>query len=361
MSDRQEDHVKYGVVDPSEHRNVSNSSALGTRLTLTNRKGDELGNLIVGFPVKNNDENQLEQRFARVTGQPNVYVIKYEGNYLTTDLSQWISSNPLQLKMSQSEPGQTIASVTINNYRLEVNQDNKVDNRTDRYVAELATSGGNIGLARLAAPSPTDPKKMVDLPVSAVAENQAMQQALSASLGQLASILTADVKRKSPAIAKAITDGADVDNQIFKTLEPFGFYKSRMQDGYFECESTFGNIEVHTGELVKLTISFGNIARAGQGGRLLHYVMINAALDADRVPQVEKPADLKDDDRESETYKAYRRQLDEVKNKVDFAKRMASQINELHSEWIYLLIDGQIEAIRPELQLDTLVSSAIKE
>ena len=66
------------------YQNVSSTSALGTKLVLTDRKGGELGSLIVGLKVKNVDENQLEQRFARIPGQPHVYVINYVGEILTT-------------------------------------------------------------------------------------------------------------------------------------------------------------------------------------------------------------------------------------------------------------------------------------
>ena len=49
-SDNQEDHLKYGVVDPANFNSAVNRSSLGKKISLSDRNNKELASLIVGLP-----------------------------------------------------------------------------------------------------------------------------------------------------------------------------------------------------------------------------------------------------------------------------------------------------------------------
>ena len=115
MSDNQQDHLDYGVVDPEDYQNAASRGSLGTKITLTDRNQKEIASLIVGSPVK--DEANIKY-FARITNQPNVYVVDYDPRVLSTDFSSWISTNPLQLSQRKDDGGLEVNAADINYYRL---------------------------------------------------------------------------------------------------------------------------------------------------------------------------------------------------------------------------------------------------
>ena len=94
MSDTQEDHIKFGVVDPAQFA-TSIRSSLGTKLIIEGRQGKELASLIIGKAVKS--DSQVPQRFVRIPDQPQVYVIDFDANLLSTNMESWIDPNLLRL------------------------------------------------------------------------------------------------------------------------------------------------------------------------------------------------------------------------------------------------------------------------
>jgi hypothetical protein len=64
-SDSQTDHVKFGVVDPTEANTAASRSSLGSRLELTDRNRKVIGSLIIGHAVKNKPDNHYVRRASR--------------------------------------------------------------------------------------------------------------------------------------------------------------------------------------------------------------------------------------------------------------------------------------------------------
>ncbi len=116
MSDTQEDHIKFGVVDPSQFA-TSVRSSLGTKLIIEGRQGEELASLIIGKAVKS--DSQVPQRFVRIPDQPQVYVIDFDANLLSTNMESWVDPNLLRLASESNPGGQQPASIEIDSYRID--------------------------------------------------------------------------------------------------------------------------------------------------------------------------------------------------------------------------------------------------
>ena len=343
ISDKQQDHLDYGVVDPEDYQSVTNRSALGTKITLTDRNRKEIASLIVGLPVKN--DKQKLQRFARVAGQPNIYVVNYDKNILTTDLGGWISTNPLQLATGPGQAGNQIDGIVIDNYRME-GPDLEHLNRKTLYRAELRPSSNRLGIAKLQAGRVgSDELRELNPTPEHVAR-------LTGMVRFLGTIVTNDVKRKAPKAARAIRSGEEFDPADVESMKQYGFINARHENGDFVCDAVSGQIHVSTPDGVIMSLSVGQIAGAVQdgSGRFNYYVIITARVDETRFQPPEKPANLPEDPESSE-YKTYMRSVEEVKQRLANARQSARGINSLHGDWYYLIADDMINLLRPEIDI----------
>ncbi|MCH2180894.1 MAG: DUF4340 domain-containing protein [Mariniblastus sp.] len=343
MSDNQQDHLDFGVVDPEDYQDVANRGSLGTKITLTDRNQKEIGSLILGLPVK--DEANIKH-FARITNQPNVYVIDYDPRVLSTDFSSWISPNPLQLAQSQGGSGQTVNAVDINYYRL-MGDDPAKPTKDVIYQAELRpTADGRMGVPLLETSDPNS-KEMRKLTATP------QQIAQITQMGQfLSRIISNDVKRKDPNASKAIKSNAAFDPKMTESMNQYGFTNCRIENGNFECDSASGNIRLYTPTGLIMTLSFGSIAGATQDGTgNLNYVMtITAGVNNDVHKIPEKPADLNEDPTSDEN-KAYQRSVQDAKEKQEAARNAANELNRSHADWYYIIGDDVIKRLRPEITI----------
>ncbi|MEE2825436.1 MAG: DUF4340 domain-containing protein [Planctomycetota bacterium] len=343
MSDNQQDHLDFGVVDPEDYQDVANRSSLGTKITLTDRNQKEIGSLILGLPVK--DEANVKH-FARITNQPNVYVIDYDPRVLSTDFSSWVSTNPLQLAQSQGDNGQTVNAVDINYYRL-MGDDPANPTKDVIYQAELRpTENGRMGvpLLQTSDPGSKEMRKLVATPQQ-VAEITQMGQFLSR-------IVSNDVKRKDSDASEAIKSNQAFDPKMTESMKQYGFTNCRIENGNFECDSASGNVRLYTPTGLIMTLSFGAIAGTTQDGSgNLNYVMTITAGVNDDVHQIpEKPADLNEDPTSDEN-KAYQRSVQEAKEKREAARNAANELNRIHADWYYVIGDDVLKRLRPEITI----------
>ena len=111
ISENQEDHIKFGVVDPSDSSNSKNVSSLGRKLTLTDRNNKTIADIIVGSRVKSSPE----KRYVRVPGKPRVYVVDFDQLSMAgmmTEFAGWVSPNLLNMKTRQDDDGRQSVSYT---------------------------------------------------------------------------------------------------------------------------------------------------------------------------------------------------------------------------------------------------------
>ncbi len=106
VSDRIEDHVKYGVVDPLD-QNATSLTGRGERVTLRDDKDFVLCDFIVGKAA----EGKAGYRYLRVPNQRRVYLVKSEAE-ISAKFQDWIETDLLKLAATD------IRRIILNNYSI---------------------------------------------------------------------------------------------------------------------------------------------------------------------------------------------------------------------------------------------------
>jgi hypothetical protein len=106
VSDRIEDHVQFGVVDPLDAGTAT--AGRGTRITMKDSAGNELADVILGKEV----EKKLQVRYLRLPKSKRVYAAKIDGS-VSTKFADWIETD--LLKASSWD----ITKVTFDNYTVD--------------------------------------------------------------------------------------------------------------------------------------------------------------------------------------------------------------------------------------------------
>ncbi|MCA8952383.1 MAG: DUF4340 domain-containing protein [Planctomycetes bacterium] len=106
VSDRKEDHVAFGVVDPLDEG--SETEGRGTRVTMKDSAGNVLADLIVGKEL----EGKMDVYYVRLPDKRRTYSTKLEGE-LSTKFSDWIETDLLKAQAFD------IAKVKFDNYSID--------------------------------------------------------------------------------------------------------------------------------------------------------------------------------------------------------------------------------------------------
>lgn len=106
VSDRKEDHVEFGVVDPLDPS--SDSAGRGSRVVMRDNSGNPLADLIVGQEV----DGKLDVYYVREPGKRRTYSTKLEGE-LSTRFADWIETDLLKAKAFDMQ------KVVFDNYSID--------------------------------------------------------------------------------------------------------------------------------------------------------------------------------------------------------------------------------------------------
>ena len=106
VSDRVEDHAKYGVIDPLD-QNATSLTGRGQRVTLKDAKDVVLSDFIVGKAA----EGKTGYHYIRLPNQRRVYLVKSEAD-ISAKFQDWIETNLLKLASAE------IRKIIINNYSI---------------------------------------------------------------------------------------------------------------------------------------------------------------------------------------------------------------------------------------------------
>lgn len=234
-SDREQDQAELGVKDPQEP-----GDGAGTRVTVRDKDGNVLADLILGKEIEGADE---KLRYARVPSEKRTYATKADLD-LSTQFNDWIDTDLLGLDVA------SIASITIDKY--------EVDETLLRQSGAIRVLPGEKIVVGRTSP---DAWTLGDLqPGEAV--NVAAVTSLTDTLKELK---IADVLKRDRA-----------------RLEQVGFFVTR--DG--QVYSNQGEVRVDLDGGVQLVLRFGEIAGSDDGDGLRRFVVINAAFN---------PTAMKDD------------------------------------------------------------------
>lgn len=219
-SDAQNDHAKYGVIDPTDQR-TAGLTGRGKRVTLRDARKDVLADFIFGKPV----EGKAGYRFVRIPGQKRVYAVKTDADP-SARFEDWVNSGIASIPTAQ------IRRVFINNYSID----------------EAAGAIGNQEMIPLTREN--DQWKLQGAEKFNLAAVQAMANAL-------ANLKIVDVKPKPPQLAQDLRSG-----QLQMSLETA---LSLRQKGFFIAPNgrllaNEGEMNVETANGMVVTLRFGEVA-----------------------------------------------------------------------------------------------------
>lgn len=337
MSDTQEDHIKFGVVDPAQFDTAVRSS-LGTKLVLEGRQGEPLASLIVGKAVKS--DSQVPQRFVRIPDQPQVYVIDFDASLLSTNMENWIEPNLLRLASAINPEGQQPAAIDIDSYRIDPKKIAE-GARDEIYRARFATKNNQFGFDYLEVPAADKTWEKIKI------DKQQMSE-LASWLQVINRLEVSDARRKSKELIEALRISTeDFPQPLNDELNRFGFNETGFKDGEHEFDATGGKFTCTTTNGVRMDVYVGSFDSGDvktASGNLARYVMITAGVDTSQFPMPEKKAD---DDAD----RAYLRAVAEREKKLNAAKQLARELDKSYADWFYVVDQEVVEKLIPTLTI----------
>jgi hypothetical protein len=222
VSDRTEDHVQFGVVDPSEAK----GELKGRGLRVTFKSGDKvLADLIVG----KKEEGKTDVRYVRLPDKKRTYAAKIDVE-LSTKFEDWIERD--LLKASDWD----LAEVVFDNY--------KVDEERRGIV-----HGDKLRLSKDAAS-----KWVLDGLATSEQTNETRVREVTSTLNDLKIV---GVRSKPPALTGdlSLRTGSPREEALVRELARRGFFLAN--DG--KLYSNDGDVFVKTKKGVVYTLKFGDV------------------------------------------------------------------------------------------------------
>ena len=342
-SDDEQDHAKFGVVDPLQFQTVKNRGSLGTKITLEDVNRNTLGSLIVGHRVKDTQS----QYYVRKPGQPKVYTVEFDPRVLTTAIGDWMDLNIAGLQTQRNPDGLVAKLVSIDNYRMDTTGPKK--GIADYfYEATWQITSKGILLKELKTPSEDGG--------TVVQSSKEQQQKLSNSLRLLGSIRMIDAQPKSPALAKAIsTAGAELTSKQFAPAAEKGFALVET-DGQLEFRGSNGSVTVVSEQGVEVTLLFGGITTTSEApADSLNYQMMVIAKVTPELKNEPVPPKPQNEGEEltDEQKKELARATKQWKSNLESATQRVAEFNRQHANWYYVVSDELVSGLRPDLNLDS--------
>jgi hypothetical protein len=238
VSANRADHKKYGVVQPDPDKAQAGVEGVGTRLTMSDKDGKPMVDLIIGKEVP----DKPDQRFVRDPRRDVVLLAKISTEKLSTKFEDWI--NPDLLKVNAWD----LKKVEVLDYSVD----------------------------RLADP-PIIPKGRFELTYQDTAAQsrwtlsdlQPGEELNEAPLNEMVSNFTAvrvvGVEPKPKGLIR-FADGLDLDPSEQELLFERGYHLAQTRDGRIQLYSSQGERKITTRDGVEYTLRFGANARGGASG-----------------------------------------------------------------------------------------------
>lgn len=223
VSDRIEDHVNFGVVDPLDAG--TDTKGRGKRITLKDSAGNQLADLIVGNEVP----KKMGVRYLRSPKGKRVYAAKLDGE-VSTRFADWIETD--LLKASSWD----IGKVTFDNYSVDETQGAVVPG--PKFLVGKDTAG----------------KWSVDgLDAEKEEPNEEKLREVGETLGQIKIV---GVRQKPEGMTGSLEQVTGFDRQLLA--------QSLMKRGYFldrkgKIWSNEGDLLFETRKGVRYTLRFGEL------------------------------------------------------------------------------------------------------
>jgi hypothetical protein len=346
ISDKVEDHSRFGVVDPQDFQSTTNRGQLGKKVSILDSNRGTLASLIVGLPP--DDLSKQNQRYVRIEGQPNIYLVEFDDRVLSPRFADWVDPNLLRLGLLD-----TPTQVVNDNYRIEPSSLNENPIPIGwLYQATFALSDRNT--------FPLNSLKFEQngrlVPVE---PNESQLSFLEQGLGSIANFPLVKVRRVDKDLAQ-ILRRADKANPSadYESLEKFGFVPPTEMATPSELLAVGGRIEIMTRGNVRISVLAGNLETTNQTrSKLCRWVLILAQPDLSSVSQPTQPTAEEEAAMSEEQKVELARARRDFEQKENQAKQLAENLDALHAGWLYSVDEDFFTRIRPEISSSAATQS----
>jgi hypothetical protein len=251
-------HDEFGVVDPLANSLDSNSTGVGTRVTMYDGDDKPLADMIIGKGVKGAEG----QRYVRESNKDVVYIVELDPASLSTNFDDWIEDD--LLKISPFD----ISKVFVNDYSADLGFGMSPDGRIMPQVnwerrGEITLGYNNDDAKwKLVDLKKYDRQKKEMVP-DALAENEELNEdALSELRNGLDDLLIVDVAKKPAGLSADLKAGNDfmTNQEAFQDLIAKGFSPVPIKpNAPPEILSSEGEIICTTRDGVEYVLRFGQL------------------------------------------------------------------------------------------------------
>ncbi len=338
ISDKVEDHSRFGVVDPQDFQSTTNKSHVGRKITILDSNRGTLASLIVGLPP--DDPSKQNQRYVRIEGQPNIYLVEFDDSILSSRFADWVELNLLRLGLLD-----TPVQIVNDNYRINPEDLQKEPVPVGRlYEATFAISDKNTFPL-------TELKFGKGAELVAVEANESQISFLEQGLAVLAKFPLVKVRRVDKDLLPVLRRPDKVaDKAVYATLEKFGYVPPSSQAAPSDLLSSGGRIDILTKGNVRISILAGNLENTDQTrSKLCRWALILAQPD---LSQAKRPAQPTADE---ENAMSEEQKLELARARRDYeqleaqARQIAENLNSIHSGWLYSVDEEFFTKLRPEI------------
>ena len=301
VSDRIEDQVRYGVVDPLAQA-TTNLAGRGKRVTLRDSHGNTLVDLVIGKVP----ENKSGYRYFRVPGRQRIYMVKTDAE-ASARFEDWIETDLLKLKPND------IRRIIINRYSINETfgvVQNVENTLLTRENGQWSVKGGGV----------------------------VRKERLEELTQALANLRIVDVQPKPLGLSRDLKtpEGIRLSPEAIVSLRQRGFFVTPAG----QLLSDEGEITVDTANGLQYALRFGEIApgssfAAGEAGNSSkvavgdqgerRYLFVTVNYDAARAQQYAQGAN----------------------NRGERGKELERELRNRFADWYYIISGAEFKRLRP--------------
>jgi hypothetical protein len=307
ISDRVDDHAKYGVIDPLDQDNPS-LTGRGKRVTLRGENGAVLAGFIIGKVV----EGKPGFYYLRVPGQPRIYMVKTEAE-ASARFQDWIETDLLKLRPAD------VRRIIVNSYSV---------NESMGAIQNVESVAMN--------------KEGEQWKAGSGAAKQARVKEL---LNALANLRIVDVQPKPMGLSQELKtpEGIRLSQESLLSLRQKGFFITPTG----QLLSNEGELIVDTSAGLQYSLRFGEIA-PGSGGLAEPAPAAGAAIAGKEQARAKAP-----EERRylfiTVSYSAERaaKYAGEGATLDERGKKLGEELRNRFADWYYVISGADFKKIRP--------------
>ena len=350
VSDQKDDHEKYNVLELSEAG--ATGVGVGTVLTYEGRNRRPLARLIVGSTA-----SRENQRYIRLAGQPQIYIVEMNESVLRTDLADWTDSDLLRFGAQTPNLAQLVQHIDVRLYFVDSDQLRGEGKKKHVYQVRIRFAGDRW-VYDLWQP---DDQQVLPGEPTLTDQDINLNQTLRQFVAQLRSFMIQDVSRKQNEVAMNLAnpeEGASASQ--FDSLTGRGFRYDGFRNGQHQFDAAAGEINIVYKYGMETNILLGSLAGMdiASGGKINRYMLLTSDLNPSIIPEPKNPQQPPaggDDaspaqEATEDQMRNYQAELNRRNELLEAAGKKTRSFNQVHADWLYVVSEDVISGLFPPVE-----------